>query len=379
MNFGEQDERFMQRALALAAETVRLASPNPCVGCMIVKDGAVVGEGAHRYDERDHAEIVALKMAGEAAQGATVYVTLEPCSHQGRTGPCADALVAARVGRVVVATLDPNPLVSGGGIARLRAAGIRVETGLLQQEARALNDGFAQFIRTKRPFVTLKAALSADGRLAPADSARVAGEPFWLTGAEARAEVQRMRHASDAILTGIGTVLADDPALTDRTELPRRRGLLRVVLDAELRLPLESQLVRSVADDVLVFGADGVEAECAAVLEAAGVMVAHVPMVGGRLDLRAVLAELGRREMLSVLLEAGSRLNGSFVREDRVDRMVFFHSRTELGSDALPFAEGVALAEIEQRLTLVSRRSFGSDVCVAGYLHDAWECADALG
>jgi diaminohydroxyphosphoribosylaminopyrimidine deaminase/5-amino-6-(5-phosphoribosylamino)uracil reductase len=138
-------------------------------------------------------------------------------------------------------------------------------------------------------------------------------------------------------------------------------------------------LVRSVADDVLVFGADGVEAECAAVLEAAGVMVAHVPMVGGRLDLRAVLAELGRREMLSVLLEAGSRLNGSFVREDRVDRMVFFHSRTELGSDALPFAEGVALAEIEQRLTLVSRRSFGSDACVAGYLHDAWECADALG
>jgi len=185
----EIDERFMHRALDLARETLGLASPNPQVGCVIVCAGEIVAEGAHLYDERDHAEIVALRNAGKRAHGSTAYVTLEPCSHHGRTGPCADALIAAGVRRVVVATVDPNPQVSGRGIARLRAAGIDVELGLLQPEARAINDAFARFIRTGRPLVTLKAALSADGMLAPPASARTTRQPHWLTGAESRAEV----------------------------------------------------------------------------------------------------------------------------------------------------------------------------------------------
>ena len=248
----------MQSALQLARATLGLASPNPQVGCVIVRvqiGDQIVGEGAHIYDQRDHAEIVALRHArhrGADLSGATAYVTLEPCSHHGRTGPCADALIAAGIRRVVAATLDPNPQVSGKGIARLRAAGIDVVVEVLQPEARAINDAFARFIRAGRPLVTLKAALSVDGMLAPPASARTGKQPHWLTGAEARAEVQRMRHSADALLTGIGTVLADDPLLTERSGLPRRRPLLRVVLDSRLRTPLDSQLVRSAQDDLLI-------------------------------------------------------------------------------------------------------------------------------
>ncbi|HEX6494260.1 MAG TPA: bifunctional diaminohydroxyphosphoribosylaminopyrimidine deaminase/5-amino-6-(5-phosphoribosylamino)uracil reductase RibD, partial [Acidobacteriaceae bacterium] len=248
-----QDELYMRRALELARASAGLASPNPQVGCVLVRDSAVVGEGAHRYEQRDHAEVVALKKAGEAARGATAYVTLEPCSHHGRTGPCADALVAAGVSRVVAATVDANPLVAGQGFERLRQAGIAVEIGLLQSEAREINDAFACWVKTCRPLVTLKAALSADGMLAPPDEKRTAGQTFWITGAEAREQVQRMRHAADAVLTGVGTVLADDPLLTDRSGGERRNKLLRIVLDSRLRTPLESKLVQSAEDDVLIF------------------------------------------------------------------------------------------------------------------------------
>src|SRR5580704_3855795 len=250
----------MQRALKLATETVALASPNPQVGCVLTQsppDGGaakIIGEGAHIYDLYDHAEIVALKQAAEhhhSTKGATAYVTLEPCSHHGRTAPCANALIAAGIARCVIATLDPNPLVSGQGIQKLRAANIEVALGVLEQPARDLNDTFAHFIQHRTPFVTLKAALSADGKLAPPPAARYPNQPFWLTGPAARQEVQVLRHFSDAVLTGIGTVLADDPQLTDRSgllgpnTLPRRRPLLRVILDSQLRIPLSSQLVRS--------------------------------------------------------------------------------------------------------------------------------------
>ncbi len=258
----------MKRALKLAAETTALASPNPQVGCILTQTPAngeapkIIGEGAHLYANRDHAEIVALKQAaqrGFSTIGATAYVTLEPCAHHGRTGPCADALIAAGIRRCVVATQDPNPQVSGQGIAKLRAAGIEVTVGVLQQQARDFNDAFAHFIQHRTPFVTLKAALSVDGKLAPPPASRLPNQPHWLTGPAARYEVQLLRHASDAILTGIGTVLADDPRLTDRSgmqnpahsgllgpnNLPRRRPLLRVILDSQLRIPLTSQLVRS--------------------------------------------------------------------------------------------------------------------------------------
>jgi diaminohydroxyphosphoribosylaminopyrimidine deaminase / 5-amino-6-(5-phosphoribosylamino)uracil reductase len=381
-----QDERWMRRALELAQASVGQASPNPQVGCVLVRDGAVVGEGAHIYDELDHAEIVALKMAawnqtdGQRARGATAYVTLEPCSHRGRTGPCADALIAAGVRRVVAATVDPNPRVSGEGIARLRAAGVEVSVGMLEREARAVNDGFARFIRTGRPLVTLKAAVSADGMIAPAAGARVARQAYWVTGAEARAEVQRMRRGADAVLTGIGTVLADDPLLTDRAEIvgrARRRRLLRVVLDAELRVPMDSQLVRTAEDDVLVLCGERADAGRAAALEGAGVQVARVRLRDGRLDLGAVLDVLGERKILRVLLECGSVLNGAFLRDELVDEVVMFRSPKLLGVGGVALAAGVeSPRQVEERMVGVSRVRFGEDTRVSGYLRDPW---DALG
>ena len=370
------DGRFMQRALELTRAAPGLASPNPQVGCVIVRDNRIVGEGAHIYDERDHAEIVALRHARERGtdlSGATAYVTLEPCSHHGRTGPCADALIAAGVRRVVVATVDPNPQVSGRGIARLRAAGIDVALGILQSEARAINDAFARFIRAGRPLVTLKAALSADGMLAPPASARTARQPHWLTGPQSRAEVQRLRHAADAVLTGIGTVLADDPLLTDRSGLPRRRSLLRVVLDSRLRTPLDSQLVRSAHDDLLIFCDANAEPDHAAALESAGVAIERIAQRGGRLDLHAVLAALAARQIISVLLECGSELNGAFLAQNLVDKVVLFHAPAALGDGAIPFAAGLASPSVlEQSLKQITRRNFGPDICVAGTLRDPW-------
>ena len=367
------DERFMRRALDLARASLGLASPNPQVGCVVVHNGEVLGEGAHIYDQLDHAEIVALRHAGERAVGATAYVTLEPCSHHGRTGPCADALIAVGVHRVVIATVDPNPQVSGRGIARLRAAGIDVAIGLLQPEARAINDAFARFIRAGRPLVTLKAALSADGMLAPPVSARTARQPHWLTGAESRAEVQRMRHASDAVLTGIGTVLADDPLLTDRSGLPHRRPLLRVVLDSRLRTPLDSQLVRSAQGDVLIFCAARAGPHRIASLESAGVEVAQITSQRVRLDLNAVLAVLASRQIVSVLLECGSELNASFLAQNLVDKAALFYAPKKLGEGALPFAAGFGPPSLlEQSLKQITRTNFGADVCVAGLLRDPW-------
>jgi diaminohydroxyphosphoribosylaminopyrimidine deaminase/5-amino-6-(5-phosphoribosylamino)uracil reductase len=363
----------MHRALQLARASLGLASPNPQVGCVIAYAGEIVGKGAHLYDQLDHAEIVALREAGERARGATAYVTLEPCSHHGRTGPCADALIAAGVSRVVIATVDPNPQVSGKGIARLRAAGIDVTLGVLQPEARALNDAFARFIRTGRLLVTLKAALSQDGMLAPPASARTGKQPHWLTGPESRAEVHRLRHASDALLTGIGTVLADDPLLTDRSGLPRRRPLLRVVLDSRLRTPLDSQLVRSAQGDVLIFCAAHADPDRVAALESAGVEVVPTAPQHARLDLHAVLAALASRQVISVLLECGSELNGAFLARNLLDRAALFYAPTKLGEGALPFAAGFGPPSLlEQSLQQTTRANFGADLCVSGFLRDPW-------
>ena len=363
----------MQRALELARATAGLASPNPLVGCVLVREGAIVGEGAHRYEQRDHAEIVALKAAGDRARGATAYVTLEPCSHHGRTGPCADALVAAGVGRVVAASIDANPLVAGQGLERLRQAGVVVDLGLCEVEARAINDAFACWVRSCRPLVTLKAALSADGMLAPPAEQRSAGQTFWITGAAAREQVQRMRHASDAVLTGVGTVLADDPLLTDRSGNERRRRLLRVVLDSRLRTPLRSRLVESAECDVLLFCGPDADAARVREYEAAGVEVVRVVGADGRLDLGVVLDVLGQRKLLSVLLECGSRLNGAFLAGGLVDQVVLFSSRTELGAGSVPFAAGCpGPSKLEARLRRVMRAQFGEDQCVRGVLRDPW-------
>ncbi|NYF81259.1 bifunctional diaminohydroxyphosphoribosylaminopyrimidine deaminase/5-amino-6-(5-phosphoribosylamino)uracil reductase RibD [Granulicella arctica] len=375
-----QDEFYMQQALALAAATTALASPNPQVGCVLVYNGEVIGEGAHLYEHRDHAEIVALKDAAARSHsiaGATAYVTLEPCSHHGRTGPCADALITAKVARVVVATHDPNPQVSGRGIAKLRAAGIDVTIGICEQPARDLIEAFAHFIRHRTPFVTLKAALSVDGKLAPPPAHRFPNQPFWLTGPAAREEVQQLRHDADAILTGIGTVLADDPALTDRTKLPRRRPLLRVILDTHLRMPLNSQLVRGVESDLLILCGTTASTTRIAALEAAGVEVETIPDHAGHLSLRVALATLAERNILSLLLECGSHLNGAFLAQHLVDKAILFYAETELGNSAIPFAQGIPSPFLfEQSLRRITRTSFGplerQDACVTGYLRDPW-------
>jgi diaminohydroxyphosphoribosylaminopyrimidine deaminase / 5-amino-6-(5-phosphoribosylamino)uracil reductase len=402
------DQTFMQRALKLAAETIGLASPNPQVGCVLTqtpRGGGVpkiIGEGAHLYANRDHAEIVALKQAaqrGFSAVGATAYVTLEPCSHHGRTGPCADALIAAGISRCVVATQDPNPQVSGQGLAKLRAAGIEVTVGLLQQPARDLNEAFAHFIQHHTPFVTLKAALSVDGKLAPPPATRFPNQPHWLTGLAARYEVQLLRHASDAVLTGIGTVLADDPQLTDRSgmqnpadsgvrspvgsgligpaSLPRRRPLLRVILDTKLRIPLSSQLVRSIGNsgesDLLVLCGKKAPSAKIAALSDLGAEVETIPDHSNRLSLPAVLSTLAERNILSLLLECGSHLNGAFLQQNLVDKAVLIYAETELGDKAIPFAQGIASPYLfEESLHRVTRANYGPDACVTGYLHHPW-------
>ena len=369
----------MQRALLLAEASVGLASPNPQVGCVIARGSEILGEGAHLYDKLDHAEIVALKQAaahGHSVRGATAYVTLEPCSHHGRTGPCADALIAAGISRCVVATADPNPSVRGRGLARLRDAGIDVEVGLFQSRARRLNDAFALSMTQHRPFVTLKSALSVDGHIAPPPSTRTTKQPFCLTGPEARAEVQHLRHRSDVLLTGVGTVLADDPALTDRTGLPRRRPLMRVVLDTHLRTPLAAKIVQMAPqnrqEDLWIFCGTMVDSERRAALETAGVKVTSVGG-DGRLNLVEVLAHLHAERFLSVLVEAGSAVNGAFLQADLVDEAILFYAEAELGEGAIPFAEGSAGPFVlEERLKYVLKRDFGSDVCVSGLLHDPW-------
>jgi diaminohydroxyphosphoribosylaminopyrimidine deaminase/5-amino-6-(5-phosphoribosylamino)uracil reductase len=327
----------MQHALDLARKGVGLASPNPTVGCVIAKDGAILGEGFHQYRWRDHAEIVALKQAGDRARGATLYVTLEPCNHAGRTGPCTEATITAGISRVVAAMQDPNPKTRGGGFARLRAAGIEVETGLLESEAEKLNEAFACWITTKRPFVMLKSALTLDGQLA-LPGGRRDKKRAWISSEESRAEVQRMRHASDALLTGIGTVLADDPLLTDRSGLERRRPLLRVIVDTKLRLPLKSRIVQTADDDLLVFTAASLKSPRARKLQNAGVELVHVKTRAGRVDLTAALKELGRREILSVLVEAGPHLNGAALMAGLVQKLVLFYAPKIVGAAEVPFA-----------------------------------------
>ena len=375
------EEQWMARALALAEASLGLASPNPQVGCVLVRDGQLLGEGAHLYDRFDHAEIVALKQAASAGhdtRGATAYVTLEPCSHHGRTGPCADALIAAGIARCVVATADPNPQVSGRGLQKLRAAGIEVAVGILQPRARTLNNAFACSITQHRPLVTLKAALSVDGKLAPPPDQRTATQPFWLTGPQARAEVQLLRHASDAVLVGIGTVLADDPLLTDRSGLPRRRPLQRIVLDTHLRIPLESKLVQTAAEDLWLFCGRDAPAERLGALEARRVRITQLP-APPPLSLRELLSHLHAAKILSLLLETGSTLNGAFLGQQLVDCLVLFYAETELGPDALPFAYGGPTSfALEQNLLRVQKRSVGADVEVSGLLRDPWQSLPPL-
>jgi len=328
---------FLREAFVLARRGKGQTSPNPAVGAILVRDGEVVGRGFHTYSGLKHAEILALDEAGPRARGATLYITLEPCSHQGRTGPCADALIAAGVSRVIAAMPDPNPQVAGEGFRKLRAAGVTVEPAEeFVAEAEKLNEDFAHFMRTGRPLVTLKTALTLDGKIAAPDDNR-----GWITSETARAHVQQLRHQADAILTGVGTVLADDCRLTDRTGLPRSRPLLRVVADSQLRIPLDSQMVAGAKDDLAVVATSAASPERRKALESRGVKVLTFDGPGGRTDLRRLVEWLAEEKRLSVIIEAGSMLNWAALDSGIVDKVFFYYAPKILGgTEALPVAGG---------------------------------------
>jgi diaminohydroxyphosphoribosylaminopyrimidine deaminase/5-amino-6-(5-phosphoribosylamino)uracil reductase len=386
------DEQFLHRALDLARLGIGLASPNPLVGAVVVDvAGNVVGEGTHTYNGLQHAEALALEQAGAAARGGTLYLNLEPCSHQGRTPPCADAVIAAGIQRVVASMRDPNPLVSGRGFEKLRAAGVQVEIGALQSQARELNESFAKYIRTGTPLVTLKAAMTLDGKIAPPPADAVypqalrTGVPAggWITSEAARAHSQQLRHQHDAILVGVGTIIADNPLLTDRSGQPRRRPLLRVILDSRLRLPPESRMVRSVSvggastNDVLVFCSSADE-EKKLQLEALGVRIAELPTNSqdGRSDLPGMLRHLGELEITSLLIEGGATVNWAALATRIVDKVFLYYAPKILaGTGSIPFAAGSGFRGMSEAAQVKSLRlhRFSEDFAVEGYLRDPYE------
>ena len=384
MSAESTDERFLRRALELAREGIGLTSPNPCVGALIVDDsGTVLSESFHTYEGRKHAEILALEQAGEKARGATLYLNFEPCSHQGRTGPCADAIITAGIRRVVASMKDPNPLVSGKGFERLRSAGVAVASGILEEDAKALNESFAKYIRQNRPLVTLKAAMTLDGKIAPPPSeshnptALGAGGVTggWITSEAARAHVQQLRRQSDAIMVGVGTIIADDPMLTDRTGLPRRRPLLRVIVDSRLRLPLASRVVTTAKNDVLVLCSFAEEKRKKQLVEH-GVRVEQVPTAGdGRPDMAAVARRLGEMEITSLLIEGGAMINWAALASGVVDKVFLYYAPKILaGTGSVPFAAGSGFTHMNEAayVRAIKLHRFGEDFAVEGYLRDPY-------
>jgi len=379
------DESLVRRALELASEGIGLTSPNPCVGAVIVEgSGKIVGTGVYQYDALKHAEVLALEQAGERARGATLYINLEPCSHQGRTGPCVDALIAARIGRVVASMTDPNPQVSGRGFAKLETAGIKVETGIFEDEAKMLNEAFAKYIRTATPLITMKAAMTLDGKIAPppAKSTRPAGvgthgpSGGWITSESARSHVQRLRHQNDAIMVGVGTIIADDPLLTDRSGRPRRRALLRVILDSRLRLPLESRVAKTVQDDVLVL-CSFAEEKKKKQLQKRGIRVEQIPTAtpDGRPEMPAISHSLGKMEITSLLIEGGALVNWAALASGIVDKVFLYYSPKILaGTGSVPFAAGTGFGRMSDaaHVKSVKLHRFGEDFAVEGYLRDPY-------
>ena len=404
----EKDVYWMRRALELARRGIGVSSPNPAVGCVILdRAGQVVGEGWHEYDLLDHAEVVALNEAKQHAltrqgedrlKGGTAYITLEPCNHTGRTGPCTQALIAAGLGRVVAATIDPNPNVAGHGLEALRAAGLEAIVGVCEAEARRINEGFARWSQHKRPLVLMKVAMTLDGRIAPPAGQQAPHQPYWITSEASRAAIQPLRWQTDAALTGVDTVLADDPLLTDRSGLRRRRPLLRVVLDSALRMPLDAKMVKSAQNDVVIFTVSKDEARIQE-LRTRGVRVEALPadagipgevrgpheqvlvrgvidrspsqgLQAGRVPLGKLLDKLGEEGILTVITETGTRLNTALLAGGLVDRVHLFVSPQIMGSDAVPAFKGMPQAI---RMAEVQVERYGNDLGLCSLLKDPWE------
>ncbi|MGE3538909.1 MAG: bifunctional diaminohydroxyphosphoribosylaminopyrimidine deaminase/5-amino-6-(5-phosphoribosylamino)uracil reductase RibD [Candidatus Tectimicrobiota bacterium] len=361
------DVPYMQQALALAQGGLGFVSPNPLVGCVIVRAGQVVGRGYHQRYGGPHAEVFALQEAGDLAHDAVLYVSLEPCSHTGKTPPCVEAVIQARPRRVVAAMRDPNPLVAGGGLARLTEAGIAVTVGVCEAEARKLNEAFLKYITTRRPFVTLKSALTLDGKIATRT-----GASRWITGETARQYGHLLRHAADAMLVGAGTVLQDDPQLT--TRLPDRQGVnpLRVIVDSTLRLPLTAQVFDVAAERRTLVATTARAAEARqAELRARGVEVVCLPATDkGRVELDALLRYLGERGIASVLVEGGATLSAALLKQRLVDKVLFFIAPKIIGGDGLSAIAACGVELMEQAILLhdVTGQCVGNDFLLEAYL-----------
>lgn len=365
MHWTTQDYEWMTRALRLAARGLYTTSPNPRVGCVLVNNGQLVGEGAHLKAGEPHAEVHALRQAGAHAQGATAYVTLEPCSHVGRTPPCAHALVEAGVSRVVVAMQDPNPLVAGRGIAHLQAQGIAVSAGLLEAQARALNPGFIQRMTLQRPYVRLKLAASLDGRTALSN-----GVSQWITSAEARKDVHHWRAQSCAIITGIGSILQDNSSLTVR-EVPTSRQPLRVVVDSHLRMPADARILQQ--DGPVVLAHAHADEQKIARFQSSTVQTMALPDQAGQVDLNALLHRLAQQQVNEVLIEAGARLSGAWLQTGLVDELLLYYAPTLMGDTAAGMFALPAFTAMSQaiELNIMDIRQFGRDIRIQAKLSHA--------
>lgn len=369
------EETLLLRTFELAVHALGRTSPNPLVGAVVVNAGRIVGEGYHHKAGLPHAEIEALNAAGEAARGATLYINLEPCCHTGRTGPCTEAIIKAGIKKVVAAMADPNPVVAGKGFARLKEAGIEVTTGILEKEARKLNEFFIKYITTNRPFVTVKTAMSLDGKIAT-----VTGDSKWITGELAREYVHRLRDSSDAVLVGIGTVLKDDPSLTTRLA-GGGRDAARIILDSMARTPLDSRVLNQQSEaPTIIAVTEMAPSERVAALRQAGAEVMTCGF-GPRVALDFLLMELARREIVSVLVEGGGTVNAGFWQAGLVDKVVWFIAPIVIGGREAPGpvgGSGIRSMSKAVRLTDISIKEFGADLCIEGYPVFGGEGGDCL-
>ncbi|MCA0754470.1 bifunctional diaminohydroxyphosphoribosylaminopyrimidine deaminase/5-amino-6-(5-phosphoribosylamino)uracil reductase RibD [Paenibacillus sp. N4] len=357
------DEYYMRLALDIAAKAAGQTGINPVVGCVVVKEGRIIGIGTHLKRGTGHAEVHALQMAGSEAEGATVYVTLEPCSHFGKTPPCCERIIAAKAARVVVAAGDPNPQVSGRGIARLREEGIEVTVGILEHESRLMNEKFNKYITTRLPFVTLKTASTLDGKIASRT-----GDSRWVTGTAAREQVHTLRHQHEAIMVGIGTVLADDPLLNTRTSVPAIDPI-RIIVDSTLRLPLNARVVTDRTIRTIVLTSANSDNARKQALESAGVEVI-VCGEGAKVNLQTAMEKLGELEIGSILLEGGGKLNGAMLEAGLIDKIILYYAAKIIGGAEAPGTfsfEGIDKMADAIELENVNVEMAGEDICVTGY------------
>jgi len=361
----EPDERYMQSALDLARRGLGKTSPNPMVGAVLVKDGEIVGKGFHEKAGAPHAEINAISDAGDKARGSALYVNLEPCSHHGRTPPCTDAIISSGIGKVVVAMTDPNPLVSGEGIRKLRAAGIEVITGVLEKDASRLNEAFIKYITTKTPFLILKSAMTLDGKIATKS-----GRSRWISGERSRNFVHKLRSISDGIIVGIDTVIHDDPMLNVRLD-GQHNNPIRIIVDSRGRMPLESRIARSAGEIKTILATTELAGRTKlAALESEGVEIAMLPAKQGHVDLHALMLLLGNKEISTLLAEGGGTLNYSFLSENLIDKIYFFVAPKLIGGkEAQTPVEGDGVMEIDEAWIVedMEIEMFDNDLLITGY------------